>query len=98
MSWKNLSLGNKFLIQQIIVFIIILVPFMIFIDTMMTNHTEKQLNYRLHQIDRIINENFQLFANHVLDETNKSYNIFETILERYKGQKLPIHLCAKIQS
>ncbi|WP_194145432.1 Cache 3/Cache 2 fusion domain-containing protein [Helicobacter sp. MIT 05-5294] len=85
MFWKNLSLGKKFLIQQVVVFIIILIPFMVFLDTMMGKHTSKQLDYRLTQIDHIVNENFQLFANYILDETNKSYNIFETILERYKG-------------
>lgn len=88
MSWKNLSLGKKFLLQQIVVFIAIMIPFMLFIDSMMTSHTNKQLELRLSQIDHIVNENFHLFANQMLEETKKSFNLLETILQRYKGEKV----------
>ncbi|WP_300761456.1 Cache 3/Cache 2 fusion domain-containing protein [Helicobacter sp. UBA3407] len=88
MSWKNLSLGKKFLLQQIVVFIAIMIPFMLFIDSMMTSHTNKQLELRLSQIDRVVNENFHLFANQILEEAKKSFNLLETILQRYKGEKV----------
>ncbi len=88
MSWKNLSLGKKFLLQQIVVFIAIMIPFMLFIDSMRTSHTNKQLELRLSQIDHIVNENFHLFANQMLEETKKSFNLLETILQRYKGEKV----------
>ncbi|MBD5164522.1 Cache 3/Cache 2 fusion domain-containing protein [Helicobacter sp.] len=88
MSWKNLSLGKKFLLQQIAVFITILIPFMVFIDSIMTSHTNKQLELRLSQIEHIVNENFQFFTNQMLEEANKSFNLLETILRRYKGERI----------
>ncbi len=73
MSWKNLSLGKKFLLQQIAVFIMIMIPFMLFIDSIMTSHTNKQLELRLSQIDRVVNENFHLFANQIFRRGKKIF-------------------------
>lgn len=84
------------MLQQIVVFIAIMIPFMLFIDSMMTSHTNKQLELRLSQIDRVVNENFHLFANQILEEAKNLLISLKQFYRDTKERKLQTLMFAKI--
>ncbi|MDA3966582.1 Cache 3/Cache 2 fusion domain-containing protein [Helicobacter sp. WB40] len=83
--WKKISLNNKFFIIQISVFAIFLIPFLFFINNLMSNYSDDLLNQRLNQIAQITNKSFQVFSNQIISETKSANNVFEEVISQNFG-------------
>ncbi|MCH5322798.1 MAG: Cache 3/Cache 2 fusion domain-containing protein, partial [Helicobacter sp.] len=82
---KNLSLGSKIAIIQIGAALIICIPFIIFLASYMSSNTQKALDLQLNQMGQILNENFQITAQGIIDDTNANSRILKTIMARNFG-------------
>ena len=82
---KSLSLSKQFLLSQIAIFVFLLLPFLFYIDKVMSNHSQAQLTENLDQINKIINGSFEVFFGQILDNTKNSLNIMENMLVKNYG-------------
>ncbi|MGI0406119.1 Cache 3/Cache 2 fusion domain-containing protein [Helicobacter himalayensis] len=85
--WKNLSLNNKFMVLQTLVFLVLLAPFWVFIDRVMSTHTHHQITRELGQLNETLIGSLEVFSDEILLESKKSFNILEAIFTRMHGVK-----------
>lgn len=85
--WRNLSLNKKFVTLQVLVFFVLLVPFLVFVDRVMSSHTQSQVTEELEQLSSVVNGSLEVFFDEILTESKKSFNILEVIFARIYGAK-----------
>lgn len=85
-KWHNLSISTKFSITQIFITFIVFIPFISIVGTILYNHTQSQVDYRLAQLARIVNGSFDIFAEQILSDTKKTINTFHVVLDDTFGK------------
>ena len=70
-----------------LVFFVLLVPFLVFVDRVMSSHTQSQVTEQLNQLNGIINGSLEVFFDEMLIESKKSLNILEVVFARIHGTK-----------
>lgn len=83
--WKNFSLGKKFLSLQSLLAIFLLAIFMIFLNGLMSKHTQKQLDTQLTQIGYVLDGNFEVLSKKILKDTENTLNMLKTTLANNFG-------------
>ncbi len=75
------------MVLQTLVFLVLLVPFWVFMDRVMSAHTHHQVTQELEQLNEALASSLEIFSDEILLESKKSFNILEAILTRLHGAK-----------
>ncbi|MDE7316450.1 MAG: Cache 3/Cache 2 fusion domain-containing protein [Helicobacter sp.] len=87
-SWNHLSIAKKFSCIQIVIALLISIPFLLFVSYRMSVFTDVQLDQQMNQAARIIEGNVEIISNQILLESDTALRFFENDLSvRYGAQK-----------
>ncbi|MDE6979748.1 MAG: Cache 3/Cache 2 fusion domain-containing protein [Helicobacter sp.] len=87
-SWNHLSISKKFSCIQIIIALLISIPFLLFVNYRMNVFTDIQLDSQMNQTAHIIEGNIEIISNQILLESDTALRFFENdLLVRYGAQK-----------
>ena len=85
--WNKLSVGKKFTCIQVVIALIILIPFIWFVQSAMSKTTQEQINLQITQFASIMNGNFEIISDQIIQESNNSLAFFESNFSAIYGEK-----------
>ena len=87
-SWNHLSIGKKFSCIQVVIALLISVPFLLFVSYRMSVFTDIQLEQQINQAAHIIEGNAEIISHQILAESDTSLRFFENDMTvRYGAQR-----------
>ncbi|WP_297811507.1 Cache 3/Cache 2 fusion domain-containing protein [uncultured Helicobacter sp.] len=75
--WNKLSVAKKFSCIQMIIALMIGIPFIFFVQYSMDNLTKNQMKFQISQITSIVEGNFEVISNQIIKESDNSLSFFE---------------------
>lgn len=84
--WDKLSVGKKFSCIQIVVALIIAVPFVLFIQSSMDKFTQSQIKLQISQMASIVEGNFEIISSQIINESDSSLSFFENAITTHYGK------------
>ncbi|WP_290881195.1 Cache 3/Cache 2 fusion domain-containing protein [Helicobacter sp.] len=84
--WNKLSVGKKFSCIQVVIALVIAVPFVLLIQIVMDRFTQSQLELQINQMGHIIEGNFEVVSNQIIKEADNSLNFFENDFSTRYGE------------
>lgn len=85
--WSKTSLATKFSIAQIVVAVLIFIPFMFFLSWRMNESTEKQLSQTLNQFSKIMEANYAVIVEEAVQIADGAAILLDSNMQRYLGDK-----------
>ena len=85
--WSKTSLATKFSIAQIIVAILVFIPFMIFLSWRMNENTEEQLSKTLNQFSKIMEANYAVIVEEAVQIADGAATLLDSNMQRYLGDR-----------
>lgn len=85
--WSKTSLATKFSIAQIVVAILVFIPFMIFLSWRMNENTEEQLSKTLNQFSKIMEANYAVIVEEAVQIADGAATLLDSNMQRYLGDR-----------
>ncbi|WP_276891609.1 hypothetical protein [Helicobacter japonicus] len=69
--WNKLSIGAKFSFVQAVIVVVVAVPLILFVQWIMGNTTQAQAKLQINQVASIVEGNFQVTSQQIINEKAK---------------------------
>ena len=83
--WNKLSVGAKFSCIQVIIVLIVAIPFVLFVYFTMESFIKKQTEDQITQSASIVKGTFQIISSQIIEESDNSLKVFESHLSALYG-------------